>query len=285
MKNPNDRVSESLPLSSAECLSFQKEIWDFYRKHGRSFPWRETYDPYAILVSELMLQQTQTTRVVKKFEIWMANFPTLESLAVAPLSEVLSLWNGLGYNRRAVYLQNACREISSRFDSVFPQVEEELKTLPGIGPYTAAALCAFAFNQATVFLETNIRSLFIHRFFSTVSGKIDDKVLFPLVAQTLDKENPREWYYALMDFGADIKTKLANPSKKSKSYTKQSRFQSSLRQARGAIIRQLVQKKHLSLAEISKEENIEMERLSLACKKLLEENFIVKKDDILMIRE
>lgn len=272
-------------LTAERCKIFQSEVWNFYREHGRSFQWRETQDPYAILVSEVMLQQTQTARVIQKFAAWMCRFPTLESLAKAPLSEVLSLWNGLGYNRRAVYLQAACREIGGRFGGVFPQTTNELKTLPGVGPYTAGAVCAFAFNQPVVFLETNIRSVFIHRFFSENTEKIDDKLLLPLVRQTLDRKNPREWYYALMDLGADIKSKLPNPSRKSKSYTKQSRFRGSFRQARGAILRQLSLKKRTTLAEISEAEYIECELLIAACEKLVAERLIVQEGEVLAFRE
>lgn len=279
----NNRLGSANPLSIEQVTSFQNKVWDFYRKNGRSFPWRKTKEPYAILVSEVMLQQTQTVRVLQKFEEWMQVFPTAESLASASRSEVLTRWSGLGYNRRAVYLQNACSEVRRRFGGVLPKTQEELKTLPGIGAYTAGAVCTFAYNQAAVFIETNIRSVFIHHFFPEADKKIDDKLLLPLVQQTLDTENPRQWYYALMDFGADLKKTTTNPSRKSKTYTKQSPFQGSLRQARGAILRQLSQKKAATLAAISQAESIELERLTAACKKLLTEKLITQNGEILSI--
>lgn len=282
---PDSMNNATTMLSPEQVRIFQNEVWDFYQKNKRNFPWRETTDPYPILVSELMLQQTQTQRVIPKFIEWMRIFPTLQSLAAASRAQVLAYWNGLGYNRRAIYLQRAAGEICSRFQGNFPVTEAELQSLPGIGAYTAGAICAFAYNQPAVFVETNIRSLFIHYFFPKTDEKLSDKVLSPLVAQTLDTNDPRQWYYALMDFGAELKKRVGNPSRKSKTYTKQSRFAGSLRQARGAIIRQLSQKKSMGLAEISRAENIEIARLQKASEGLLRENIIAKNGNELSIKE
>ena len=229
-----------MTLDDNAITIFRREVWEFYRAHGRRLPWRETSDPYAVLVSELMLQQTQVSRVFPKFEAWMARFPDVRSLAEASLSEVLAFWNGLGYNRRAVYLQKAACEVCDRFGGNFPRSEEELRSLPGVGAYTAGAVSAFAFGTPSVFIETNIRTVFIHRFFSDIQEKIDDSQILPLVRQTLDRENPREWYYALMDFGAELKRTVPNPGRKSKHYAKQSKFEGSFRQAlsaRGFVLR------------------------------------------------
>ena len=272
-----------LVLLPDEITSFQNSIWTFYRENRREFAWRGISDPYAVLVSEMMLQQTQTLRVVPKYDEWMHAFPTAQTLATAPLSEVLSHWVGLGYNRRAVFLQKACQAVCTGHSGVFPRAVAELQSLPGIGPYTAGAVSTFAFNQPNVFIETNIRSVFIHFFFSDTAlvpenKKIDDAEIAPIVEQTLDRTNPREWYYALMDYGADLKKKVENPSRKSRQYTRQSRFEGSLRQARGAILRQLSaasgKASSLTLSQIALYEKIDIARLERAADKLVAENLI-----------
>ncbi len=277
-----------LILLPDEIDAFQHEIWSFYRANKRNFAWRGISDPYAVLVSEMMLQQTQTQRVIPKYDEWMKAFPSAQTLAAAPLSEVLSHWVGLGYNRRAVFLQKACKAVCSDYKGIFPHSREELEKLPGIGPYTAGAVTTFAYNQPNVFIETNIRSLFIHFFFSDAllqdaDKKIDDSEIAPLVEATLDRHNPREWYYALMDYGADLKKKVVNPSRKSRQYARQSRFEGSLRQARGAILRQLSQKPSATLHEIAKYEDIDIARLERAADKLLAEHLIKGNDGIYSI--
>lgn len=226
-------------VSLQKTVEFRKKIYQQYQNHPRKFPWRNISDPYAILVSEFMLQQTQTSRVVAKYDRFMKRFPTVKTLAHAPLSEVLRLWHGLGYNRRAKYLHESAKIIQSTYNSVIPSETELLDALPGIGPYTAAAIAAFAYDKPTVFLETNIRSVFIHEFYSG-SQKVSDKDLYPLIKRTLDRKDPRNWYYALMDYGAMLKKEFPNPGKKSTSYAKQSRFAGSNRQKRGAVIRALL---------------------------------------------
>ena len=272
-------------LSDREISDFRSELWDFYREHGRQLPWRHTDDPYRVLLSELMLQQTQVARVLPKFEAWLERFPDLQSLAEAPLPDVLALWNGLGYNRRAIYLQKACREVLSRYGGVFPRTEAELRTLSGIGPYTAGAVCAFAFNLPAVFVETNIRAVFIHRFFADSPEKVDDREILPLVEQSLDRENPREWYYALMDYGAELKRTVPNPSRKSRQYTRQSRFEGSFRQARGAILRQLTRQQSARLEEIAAAEGIELARIEAAARKLVQEGIIQAEGSRFCIRQ
>ena len=266
-------------LLPSEIQAFQDTVRAFYRENRRDFAWRGISDPYAVLVSEMMLQQTQTLRVVPKYQEWMQAFPTAPALAAAPLSQVLSHWVGLGYNRRALFLQKACQAVCDRYAGVFPRTQEELLSLPGIGPYTAGAVCTFAYNQPNVFIETNIRSVFIHTFFSQrlieePEVKIDDKELYPLVEQTLDRANPREWYYALMDYGADLKKKVTNPSRKSRQYAKQSPFEGSLRQARGAVLRCLSQKSQASLAQIALYEKVDLERIEKAAEKLVAEGLL-----------
>ncbi len=227
-----------MKLSKRTVSLFQKKIWDFYKKQGRSFAWRNVSDPYRVLISELMLQQTQTHRVIHKFEEWMYAFPSFASLAQATLHEVLLVWQGLGYNRRGKYLHEISKKVVAEFDGKLPSDLEVLVTFPGIGQATAASISAFAFNTPTVFIETNIRTVFLYTFFQK-RDHVHDREILPLVAQTVDLFNPREWYYALMDYGVMLKRELKISNRKSVHYAKQSRFEGSDRQIRGQIIRLL----------------------------------------------
>ncbi len=213
---------------------------DHYAQHSRDLPWRHTHDAYAILVSEVMLQQTQVVRVVPKYQSFVAAFPTLGALAAAPTSEVLSAWQGLGYNRRALALQRSCQIIETDHGGVVPGSVAKLRELPGIGTATAAAVCVYAYDRPLPFIETNIRSAFIHFFFQECTS-VSDAELLPLVVLALDTENPRDWYYALMDYGAWIKTAGPNPSRRSRHHAAQSPFAGSRREARGAILRALLE--------------------------------------------
>lgn len=218
---------------------FRSIIWDFYKLHKRSFPWRETTNPYFIFLSEVMLQQTQTSRVVEKYHEFIAAFPTVESLAQAPFSSVLGHWSGLGYNRRAKFLHAAAHIIVNQFDGVIPRDPELLDALPGIGSNTAAAIVVYAYNTPLPFIETNIRRIFIHHFFED-SESVSDTELIPLITEALDTKNPREWYWALMDYGAQLPKVVVNPNRKSKHYTKQSTFVGSVRQVRGSVLKKLL---------------------------------------------
>lgn len=213
-------------------------ILTHFKKNGRTFPWRRTRDPYAILVSEVMLQQTQTRRVVDFYRRFLRRFPNVHALAQASLADVYRTWTGLGYNRRAKYLRDAAAEIVKRHRGKVPRDLEELQKLPGIGPYTAAAIRAFAFGLPGTFLETNIRTGCIHHFFSGKKN-VPDSDLLELVDATLDRKNPRRWYSALMDYGAHLKERGIKAHRRSKSYARQARFEGSVRQARGAILRAL----------------------------------------------
>lgn len=299
-----DNSSFILPNGSS-VQEFQSMILDFYRQEGRSFPWRETCDPYEILVSELMLQQTQTERVVPKYLNWLQEFPTAQALAQSPFSQVLAAWSGLGYNRRAGYLQEACRQVVEELGGVFPSSARELEKLRGVGPYTARAVATFAFNKPEVFIETNIRSVYLFLFFprdnfpSEQEGghkeadeashpvKVADSSLMPLIEATLYHEDPRSWYYALMDYGARLKKSTANPNRRSLHYSRQSKFQGSLRQARGAIVKSLAQTQGniLSLKEIEGESGIELYRLESAVESLVAEGMICRQGDLYCINE
>lgn len=235
-----------------KITSFQKEIWDYYRAHGRVFPWRRTKDPYKIMVSEMMLQQTQTSRVVEKYKQFLKLFPTVAALAQASRVEVLRVWQGLGYNRRALYLQQAATAITSKYRGKVPDDHDALISLSGIGPNTAGAIRAFAFNQSSVFIETNIRRVFIHFFFPR-SKQVNDALIRRLVEQSVDQANPREWYWALMDYGVHLAAITENANRRSAHYSKQSPFENSLRQLRGKLIRLLLDRGNMSRAQIKKQ--------------------------------
>lgn len=190
------------------------------------------------MVSELMLQQTQVSRVAPKYDAFLAQFPTCKKLAEAPLEQVLRVWQGLGYNRRARFLREACRVIEADHKGIFPQELDQLTELSGIGHNTAAAILVYSFNQPQVFIETNVRTVYIHHFVSD-RGVVHDKELLPLVSQTLDRDDPRTFYWALMDYGSYLKKTVGNLNARSRHYAKQSRFEGSIRQLRGKILREL----------------------------------------------
>lgn len=265
-----------MQLSDSQIDSFRETVWDYYHEYGRhDLPWRTStadnaFDPYAILVSELMLQQTQVTRVQPKFQEFMVDYPTVQSLAAAELSDVLRTWQGLGYNRRAKYLWQAASNIVRQGE--FPDTLAELQELPGVGVNTAGAIMAYAYNQPVVFIETNIRTVYIHHF--AADGQIvSDDFIRDVLRQTLDAGNPREFYWALMDYGAYLKTQIRNNTQ-SAHYKKQSKFQGSKRQIRGAVLRALDIPK--TLEQIS--ESIVDERLPLVMSELEQEGLIRQKD-------
>ena len=254
--------------------SFVETVWQYYRAHGRhDLPWRrfeaDGQDAYRVLVSELMLQQTQVSRVIPKFGHFMRQFPTVTTLANAPLAEVLAAWSGLGYNRRAKFLWQAAGVIVRDYGGRLPDTLQELIALPGIGANTAGALLAYAYNKPAVFVETNIRTVFIYHFLAT-KEQVHDKEIADLVARTL-QDSPREWYWALMDYGTHLKQTVGNLSTLSKHYTKQSAFRGSKRQIRGQVLRLLTAKPQL-FEELK--QHIQDERLSVVLKDLHREGFI-----------
>lgn len=227
-------------LSPDQIETFQETVWGYYRKHGRNLPWREDPSPYKVLVSELMLQQTQVTRVIPKFDAFMYTCPSFASLAEEPLGEVLALWSGLGYNRRAKFLHQTAQTVVRDFAGQLPSTRAELIKLPGIGKNTAGAILAYAYEQPVVFVETNIRTVYFHHFYPDASELVTDKQIENLVAQTIDKEHPREWYWALMDYGTHLKKTAGGRLASSKHYTRQSPLKGSPREMRGRILKALV---------------------------------------------
>ncbi len=233
-------------LSPRVIAIFRRIIYDHYHENGRDLPWRSTRDPYRILISEMMLQQTQVERVLVKYEEFLLAFPDFASLAHADFRVVLGVWKGLGYNRRALSLQTIAQRVVSQFGGVLPDCPTTLETFPGIGPATAGALAAFAFHRPTVFIETNIRRVFLHLFFPETSGVMDKEIL-PLVEKTLDSRQVRSWYYALMDYGAMLKKETQNPNRRSAHHYRQAPFADSNREIRGLILKALLD--HVTLSE------------------------------------
>ena len=202
----------------------------------RELPWRNVDDAYAVLVSEVMLQQTQVKRVLGRWERFLSKFPTPDALAAAATSDVVAEWQGLGYNRRALALKRACEVCSADSAGLLPRTAEELEKLPGIGPATAAGVVAFAYDEPALYLETNVRTVFLHDVFPNREG-VKDREIAPLVALTCPDEDVRGWYYALLDYGAHLKSTVANPSRRSAHYTRQSAFEGSRRQKRAEVVR------------------------------------------------
>jgi A/G-specific adenine glycosylase len=262
--------------------TFQKIIYDYYHQHGRTFPWRQTHNPYHILISEIMLQQTTTQRVQEKYTSFITHYPNFPTLAQAPLPHILTHWQGLGYNRRALHLKKIATIITKTLNNKLPSDEKKLQTLPGIGPYTAAAICAFAFNQPAILLETNIQSVYIHFFYDNQTF-IKDTKLIPLIKKTLDTTNPRAWYYALMDYGVMIKKTHGNPSQKSAHYTKQQPFQNSNRQIRGLILKLLLENTTLTTHQLKHKTKIPPDRLIPLINQLQKEGFIYQNDKIITL--
>lgn len=271
-------------LTSRDIKIFRQTVYDFYTQNRRSFSWREHITPYRVFISEIMLQQTQTYRVEKKFETFIASFPSFELLSQAALHDVLRAWQGLGYNRRALALQKSARVIMATYGGYIPNDPNLLMELPGIGPATAASIVTFAYNKPTVFIETNIRSVFLHHFFNRETG-IADKELVPLVRVTLDKQKPREWYYALMDYGVMLKQKHGNPSRSSAHHIQQKIFHGSDRHIRGIILRLLTQYGEYNEQKLYEIMAYEHERIQKNIRALEQEGFLIHQHGILRIND
>lgn len=267
-----------MSLSKSQIDDFRETVWEHYRRHGRSFPWRKNKTAYRVLVSEIMLQQTQADRVVPYYEHFMQRFPDIRSLSRARLSTVLKLWQGLGYNRRAKMLHECAKTVVRERKGKLPTDEHELMSLPGIGPYTAAAVAAFAGNRPAVVIETNIRSVYIHHFFRDREG-VTDREIIPVVEATVDRENPRDWYQALMDYGAWLKRQGVNPSRRSAHYTRQAPLKGSNREVRGAIIRMLTQEKRLSASLLPERTKLAPSRVERALRQLVSEGLVARTGD------
>jgi A/G-specific adenine glycosylase len=295
-----------MKASQKEIKIFKEIVWNYYHLSGRNdLPWRKKINPYRVWVSEVMLQQTQVDRVRGFFDRWVNHFPTIKDLSIASQIDILRLWKGLGYNSRALRMKKCAQEIMQHHQGKFPKSQDELQKLSGIGPYTAGAISAFAYNQPAIIIETNIRRVFIHHFFDTLPSllgggaevrgggceigqhtvphpnpplhrggdKIHDSEILELIEQTLDSNNSREWYWALMDYGSflgrtlNIKGKKYNPNVQSKHYTKQSKFEGSDREIRSNILRLLLENNN----------KIELSNLKKEIKKFLVDNERIQK--------
>lgn len=266
-----------MKLTPQQITSFQETVWEYFRTHQRPMPWRENPSAYNVLVSELMLQQTQVSRVVPKFEEFLARFPDIQTLASAPLASVLIAWSGLGYNRRAKFLHEAARKIVDEYKGSIPDKHDKLVTLTGIGSNTAGAILAYAHDEPVVFIETNIRTVLFHHFFTDDGTKVSDKELRGIAEQVLDRDNPREWHWALMDYGTYLKKTAGGRLGQSKHHKKQPLLRSSLREMRGRILKTLV-------AGVLEEKTLRSivqadERYDSALKSLQKEGLLVRKGD------
>lgn len=257
--------------------AFREIVWGEGRARYRDMPWRNNTRPYYVLVSELMLQQTQVDRVIPKFNAFIEAFPTEHALARASLAEVLQLWQGLGYNRRAKYLHDAAQMIDTDFNGAFPTEKSDLLRLPGVGPNTAGAILNYAYNAAEPFIETNVRTVYFHHFYPD-GDIVSDKELIKLVAQTIDQDNPREFYWALMDYGSWLKRQGAGRLAQSQHYKKQSPLKGSVREIRGQVIRELT-KRSLSDSQLRNVVTID-DRYAVALDGLLRDGLIIYSDGI-----
>jgi len=238
-------------LTAQTVRSFRKLMFRHYQEHQRPMPWRKTKNPYCILLSEVMLQQTQVERVLVKYPIFLNSFPDLLSLAKAPLADVLMEWQGMGFNRRAINLRKLAEIVIRDHNGRLPIDPDLLVKLPGIGKYSASAIYTFATNKPICLIETNIRRVYIHFFFWDREG-IRDGEIMPLVEKTMDSKNPRDWYYALMDYGVKLKKEVANPNRRSAHYTKQSKFEGSSRQIRSMVLKTLLHSPGMTKAAIKR---------------------------------
>jgi A/G-specific adenine glycosylase len=289
-------------MKNVKHSAFQKLVWKHYKEQGRhTLPWRKTKDPYKILVSEVMLQQTQVERVVPFYKNFLKKFPSAQVLAKASLADVLRAWQGLGYNRRAKLLQEASKKLVST-PSFFPRfnlgkVVERWEALPGVGPYTARAVSVFAYGNNEIMVETNIRTAIIHHFFLTrgerhigraakgcfrpKKRKVSDaeikKILIQILPKASARKGAREWYSALMDYGAYLKRSGISHNARTQNHSKQSKFSGSLREARGAILRALAEKPLTLLALTNIFGSARKVQMKKALNALIREGFITKK--------
>ncbi|HVO28839.1 MAG TPA: A/G-specific adenine glycosylase [Candidatus Paceibacterota bacterium] len=268
---------------------FRKTIYDHYRANRREMPWRRTRDPYRILVSEIMLQQTQAARVERFYGNFIRRFPDLGALSRARTPDVLRAWQGLGYNRRALALQRLAREVVRRYQGKLPRDRAALVALPGIGDYTAGAVRAFAWNEPEVFIETNIRRVFIHFFFPR-RKKVTDAELRRYIERTLDGRNPREWYFALMDYGAMLgeaarqRRHSADPNRRSARYVRQAAFSGSDREIRGKVLRTMLERKRVPAEALFRSFGIDRERMAAILGALAAEGFIAQRGNYLCLK-
>ena len=261
-------------IQEKQIDAFQSRVLKFYKDHGRDLPWRKTTDPYSILISEIMLQQPQVDRVKDYYQDWLKRWPTVEKLAKADRATVLKYWVGLGYNNRAINLHKAAQKIVNDYDGNVILALQDHKNVPGIGPYTAAAVQIFAQNKDIAAVDTNIRRILIHEF--GLPEKNSDRELWELAGKCLPKDKSRDWHNALMDYGATLLTARRTGIR---SKTQQSKFEGSDRQVRAKIVKHLLKKKSVTEIQLKRVLGVEQERLSKILTKLVKEELIKKRKE------
>lgn len=262
-----------MSLKERTIKEFQKKIFDWWKDNKRDFPWRKTTNPFHILVSEVMLQQTRAgKRTITKYHAFIKKYPTIESLAKASKSEVLKLWSGLGYNRRAIWLQEAAQQLL-KMES-FPKKPQKLQELKGIGPYTSRAILIFAFNQDLPTVDTNIRRILITEGFAEESTP--KKELFAIARQLLPKGKSRDWHNALMDYGSMVVTAAKTGIKPT---SRQTKFKGSNRDFRGRVLRFLINHPESQRETIRNECKIPKKKIDKVLESLLSDGLIQKKEN------
>ncbi len=254
---------------------FNAMLSEFYLKNRRLMPWRDEITPYRVVVSEIMLQQTQVPRVLNKFDEFIQIFPDFAALAQASLEDVLRAWQGLGYNRRAKYLLQIAQEILNQWDGVVPDDPALLQTLPGIGAATAGSIVVFTYDRPVVFIETNVRRVFIHHFFQDRMD-VSDTDIYPVLTRTLDQTHPREWYYSIMDYGTFLAGAIENPNRRSRHYAVQSKFSGSDREIRGRILKLLLDEGPAAGEIIHQKIQNEKERTNRILGQMIDEGLLMK---------
>jgi len=263
----------------------QDTVTDFYTKEGRhDLPWRKTTSSYKIWVSEIMLQQTQVSRVKEKYTSFLKKFPSLEKLARASQAQVLKEWVGLGYNRRALFLKKGAEFVMKEYNGRLPKEVAQLETIHGIGHYTARAIATFAWDQKHIFVETNIRTVYFNHFFKNKEN-ITDKEILNLVEQTLPDKDFRQWYWALMDLGVQLKKEGKGMNRKSKHYSKQSKFEGSDRQIRAAVVRYLTQNGDTEIDRLVQCLGFDVDRTEEQIQKQYKEGMVFIKNAILSLNK
>lgn len=264
----------------ASIDQFNGMLSEFYQKNRRPMPWRDEITPDRVVVSEIMLQQTQVPRVLKKFDEFIQIFPDFAALAQASLEEVLRAWQGLGYNRRAKYLLQIAQEIMNRWDGIVPDDPAVLQTLPGIGGATAGSIVVFTYDRPVVFIETNVRRVFIHHFFQDRMD-VSDKEIYPVLSRTLDQTHPREWYYSIMDYGTFLAGAIENPNRRSSHYAVQSKFSGSDREIRGRILKVLLDEGPAAGDIIHQKIQSEKERTVRILGQMIDEGLLMKEGSLI----
>jgi A/G-specific adenine glycosylase len=272
-------MKKSTYSKDLKVTQFQNKILQYYKKNGRDLPWRNTTDAYNILISELMLQQTQVSRVIDYYTTWLKTWPTIQHLAQANFKDVLQAWMGLGYNTRGINLHKASKIIVQHYNADVIAAMDEYKKIPGVGKYTSQAVKIFSTNADIVTVDTNIRRIFIHEF--DLSQDISDSELWSIAQHCLPKGKSRQWHNALMDYGAMYLTsKKTGISPK----TKQSTFEGSDRQIRAQILRDLLNTP-LTIHDLTQHYDHTTDRLLKILEKMKKQGIIKKEKEKYLLNE